>query len=44
MPGLGSVILPENRDLLSGPKYDDVIEWKHFPLTGHLCGEFTGHR
>ena len=23
-------------------KYDDVIKWKHFPPTGHLCGEFTG--
>ena len=22
--------------------HDDVIKWKHF--TGHLCGEFTGHR
>ena len=24
--------------------HDDVPKWKHFPLTGHLCGEFTGHR
>ena len=23
---------------------DDVIKWKHFRVTGHLCGEFTGHR
>ena len=22
----------------------DVIEWKHFGVTGHLYGEFTGHR
>ena len=22
----------------------DVIKWKHFPLTGPLCGEFIGHR
>ena len=22
--------------------HDDVIKWKHFPVTGHLCGEFTG--
>ena len=26
-------------------KHDDVIKCKHFPrYTGHLCGEFTGHR
>ena len=24
--------------------HDDVIKWKHFRVTGHLCGEFTGHR
>ena len=23
---------------------DDVMKWKHFPVTGPLCGEFTGHR
>ena len=23
---------------------DDVIKWKHFRVTGHLCGEFTGPR
>ena len=22
--------------------HDDVIKWKHFCVTGHLCGEFTG--
>ena len=22
--------------------YDDVIKWKHFRVTGPLCGEFTG--
>ena len=22
----------------------DVIKWKHFRVTGHLCGEFTRHR
>ena len=22
--------------------HDDVIKWKHFRITGHLCGEFTG--
>ena len=22
--------------------HDGVIKWKHFPITGHLCGEFTG--
>ena len=22
--------------------YGDVIKWKHFRVTGHLCGEFTG--
>ena len=24
--------------------HNDVIKWKHFRVTGHLCGEFTGHR
>ena len=24
--------------------HDDVIKWKHFRVTGYLCGEFTGHR
>ena len=24
--------------------HDDDIKWKHFRVTGHLCGEFTGHR
>ena len=24
--------------------HDDVIKWKYFRATGHLCGEFTGHR
>ena len=24
--------------------HDDVIKWKHFRVTGHLCGEFTGDR
>ena len=24
--------------------HDDVIKWKHFRVTGHLCGEFTGLR
>ena len=23
---------------------DDIIKWKHFRVTGPLCGEFTGHR
>ena len=22
--------------------HDDVIKWKYFRVTGHLCGEFTG--
>ena len=22
--------------------HDDVIKWKRFRVTGHLCGEFTG--
>ena len=26
------------------PFHDDVIKWKHFRVTGHLCGEFTGHK
>ena len=25
-------------------KNHDVIKWKHFRITGLLCGEFTGHR
>ena len=25
-------------------KHDDVIKWEHFRVTGHLYGEFTGHR
>ena len=24
--------------------HNDVIKWKHFRVTGHLCGEFTGPR
>ena len=24
--------------------HDDVIKWKIFRVTGHLCGEFTGPR
>ena len=24
--------------------HDDVIKWKHFRVTGPLCGEFTGDR
>ena len=24
--------------------HDDVIEWKYFRVTGHLCGEFTSLR
>ena len=28
----------------SGGKYDDVIKWNIFRVTGPLCGEFTGHR
>ena len=24
--------------------HDGVIKWKHFRVTGHLHGEFTGHR
>ena len=23
--------------------HDDVIKWNIFRVTGHLCGEFTGH-
>ena len=23
-------------------RHDDVIKWKHFRITGPLCGEFTG--
>ena len=24
--------------------HGDVIKWKHFRVTDHLCGEFTGHQ
>ena len=24
--------------------HDDLIKWKHFRVTGPLCGKFTGHR
>ena len=27
---------------LRRPQHDDVIKWKHFRVTDHLCGEFTG--
>ena len=26
------------------PRQYDVIKWKHFRVTGSLCGVFTGHR
>ena len=35
---------PNYRGLVLCRDHDDVIKWKHFPLTGPLCGEFTGHR
>ena len=25
-------------------RHDDVTKWKHYRVTGHLCGEFTGDR
>ena len=25
-------------------RHDDVIKWNNFRVTGHLCGELTGHR
>ena len=37
-----SIIAPRSASLAA--RHDDVIEWKHFRVTGHLCGEFTGHR
>ena len=36
-----SVVFTLTEDTLD---YDDVIKWKLFRVTGHLCGEFTGHR
>ena len=27
-----------------GLHHDDVIKWKHFRVTGNLCGEFPGPR
>ena len=29
---------------IKGTHHDDFIKWKHFRVTGHLCGEFTGQR
>ena len=37
-------ILYQVRDNLGNGKHHDVIKWKHFRVTGPLCGEFTGHR
>ena len=34
--------IPGNRHIAT--LHDDVIKWKHFRVTCHLCGEFTGHR
>ena len=37
-----------DKNMVKCPKWihahDDVIKWKHFRVTGPLCGEFTGHR
>ena len=30
--------------VLTHASHDDVIKWKHFRVTGPLCGEFTGPR
>ena len=47
-PGASKVILKNIRKTITKPIkariQDDVIKWKHFRVTGHLCGEFTGHR
>ena len=29
---------------INNTSHDDVIKWKHFRVTGPLCGKFTGHR
>ena len=39
----------QNSDAISIVNYrhfnhDDVIQWKHLRVTGHLWGESTGHR
>ena len=31
-----------NLVILDWTGHDDVIKWKHFRVTGPLCGEFTG--
>ena len=37
---LNCIALPCNK----AATHDDVIKWKHFRVTGLLCGEFTAHR
>ena len=39
--GWAIIIKPPGTDW---SKDDDVIKWKHFCVTGLLCGECTGHR
>ena len=34
----------EQKTPLSFSPHDDVIKWKYFRVTVHLCGEFTGPR
>ena len=46
----GTIILVPYLDVKSlqpiwnSATHDDVIKWKHFCVTGPLCGEFTSHR
>ena len=37
-----AVLCSESHTL--GKRHDDVMKWKLFRVTGHLCGEFTGPR
>ena len=43
-PGLKSIQVCKTCSWDEDHLHDDVIKWQHFSVTGHLCGEFTGHR
>ena len=38
-----STLLSDVMSIINIIFHDDVIKWKHFRVTGRLCGEFTGH-
>ena len=41
---IGVILHASEVEFAFGKNHDDIIKWKHFSLTGHLCGEFTGLR